>query len=44
MTTASPFTATAHGARVQAYAELAAQGSVVRVAVPTGLPGWLITC
>lgn len=45
MTTApiDPFTATADGARVRAYADLAARGPVVRAAVPTGLPVWLIT-
>lgn len=45
MTTApaDPFTATADGARLRAYAELAAQGPVIRAAVPTGLPVWLIT-
>lgn len=38
-----PFTATADGARIRAYAELAAQGPVVRIELPTGLPAWLVT-
>ena len=45
MTTAptDPFTATADGARIRAYAEIAAQGPVARITLPTGLGAWLLT-
>ena len=45
MTTAAadPFTATAEGERVRILRELARQGPLVRVALPTGMPVWLVT-
>lgn len=41
--TVSPFTATVDGERLRRYAELAAQGPVVRVVLPTGMAAWVVT-
>lgn len=43
MTTASPFTATAAGARAQLYAHLTAEAPVARATLPSGAPIWLVT-
>ncbi|MFY1668855.1 cytochrome P450 family protein [Plantactinospora sp. WMMB334] len=40
---ASPFTATGEGQRHAIYAEYARAGSVHRIAMPTGVPLWLVT-
>jgi cytochrome P450 len=41
--TASPFTATVDGERIRILSEIARQGPVVKVALPTGMPVWLVT-
>jgi len=38
-----PFAAITEGARLAAWAELAARGPVVRTVLPNGVPAWLVT-
>lgn len=42
-TQADPFAATSEAARLAAWGELAAQGPVVRGALPNGVPAWFVT-